>query len=81
MNKREAVEAWIFDNTGLIKPGNQSPGVQHPYTATAGKTTNFQIGVSLAIAARTRELPVATLPARQPDRRPLEGRARSASLQ
>jgi len=58
MSKREAVEAWIFDDTGFIKQGDKSPGVQRQYTGTAGKTTNCQIGVSLTIATRTLELPV-----------------------
>jgi SRSO17 transposase len=54
----EPVEAWIFDDTGFIKQGDKSPGVQRQYTGSAGKTTNCQIGVSLTLAARTVELPV-----------------------
>ena len=58
MTKREPVEAWIFDDTGFIKKGDKSPGVQRQYTGSAGKTTNCQIGVSLTVATRTMELPV-----------------------
>jgi SRSO17 transposase len=58
MVKREPVQAWIFDDTGFIKQGNRSPGVQRQYTGSAGKTTNCQIGVSLTVATRTAELPV-----------------------
>jgi SRSO17 transposase len=58
MVKREPVQAWIFDDTGFIKQGDRSPGVQRQYTGSAGKTTNCQIGVSLTVATRTVELPV-----------------------
>lgn len=53
MTTRGAVEAWIFDDTGFIKQGDMSPGVQRQYTGSAGKTTNCQLGVSLTIATRT----------------------------
>jgi SRSO17 transposase len=55
---RESVDAWIFDDTGFIKQGDMSPGVQRQYTGSAGKTTNCQLGVSLTLATRTLELPV-----------------------
>jgi SRSO17 transposase len=58
MTEREAVQAWIFDDTGFIKQGDKSPGVQRQYTGSAGKTTNCQIGVSLTVATGTVELPV-----------------------
>src|SRR5512145_76733 len=58
MSRREPVEAWILDDTGFIKKGEMSPGVQRQYTGSAGKTTNCQIGVSLTVATRTMELPV-----------------------
>lgn len=58
MVKREPVQAWIFDDTGFIKQGDKSPGVQRQYTGSAGKTTNCQIGVSLTVATRTMELPI-----------------------
>jgi SRSO17 transposase len=58
MTQRETVESWIFDDTGFIKQGDMSPGVQRQYTGSAGKKTNCQIGVSLTVATRTLELPV-----------------------
>ncbi len=58
MTARETIDAWIFDDTGFIKQGDKSPGVQRQYTGSAGKTTNCQIGVSLTLATRTLELPV-----------------------
>ena len=58
MKKDEVVDSWIVDDTGFLKQGSESPGVQRQYTGSAGKTTNCQIGVSLTLATRTLELPV-----------------------
>ena len=58
MTKREAIEAWIVDDTGFLKQGTHSVGVQRQYTGSAGKVTNCQIGVSLSLATRTEHLPV-----------------------
>jgi SRSO17 transposase len=58
MTEREPVEAWIVDDTGFLKQGKHSVGVQRQYTGSAGKTTNCQIGVSLSIATRTEHLPI-----------------------
>ena len=40
----------IADETGFLKSGRQSAGVQRQYTGTAGKITNCQVGVFLAYA-------------------------------
>jgi SRSO17 transposase len=58
MTRREVVDSWVFDDTGFIKQGDMSPGVQRQYTGSAGKTTNCQIGVSLTVTTRTLELPI-----------------------
>jgi SRSO17 transposase len=58
LTKREPIEAWIIDDTGFLKQGSHSVGVQRQYTGSAGKVTNCQIGVSLSVATRTEHLPI-----------------------
>jgi SRSO17 transposase len=58
MTDREPIDAWIVDDTGFLKQGNHSVGVQRQYTGSAGKITNCQIAVSLSIATRTEHLPI-----------------------
>lgn len=58
MVEREPIAAWIVDDTGFLKQGKHSVGVQRQYTGTAGKVTNCQIGVSLSVATRTEHLPL-----------------------
>ncbi len=58
MTEREPVVAWILDDTGFLKQGKHSVGVQRQYTGSAGKITNCQIGVSLAVATETEHLPI-----------------------
>jgi SRSO17 transposase len=41
----------IVDETGFLKKGNHSVGVQRQYSGTAGRIENCQIGVFLAYAA------------------------------
>lgn len=58
MTERDVIENWIVDDTGFIKQGKHSVGVQRQYTGTAGKITNCQVGVSLVVASRSDHLPV-----------------------
>jgi SRSO17 transposase len=58
LTAREPVVAWILDDTGFLKQGKHSVGVQRQYTGSAGKTANCQIGVSLTVATPTEHLPV-----------------------
>ncbi|KOV70047.1 transposase [Streptomyces sp. AS58] len=53
----EAGGVLIIDDTGFIKKGTTSAGVQRQYSGTAGRTENCQIGVFAAYAtARGRAL-------------------------
>jgi SRSO17 transposase len=58
MTAHEPVDSWIIDDTGFLKQGRHSVGVQRQYTGSAGKTTNCQIGVSLTVTTRTEQLPI-----------------------
>lgn len=58
MTDREPVEAWIVDDTGFLKQGSHSVGVQRQYTGSAGKVTNCQVGVSLSVATPTEHAPI-----------------------
>ncbi|MEU4089046.1 IS701 family transposase, partial [Streptomyces aureus] len=40
----------VVDDTGFLKKGTRSAGVQRQYSGTAGRTENCQIGVFLAYA-------------------------------
>ena len=42
----------VVDETGFLKQGNKSVGVQRQYSGTAGKVENCQIGVFLAYGSQ-----------------------------
>lgn len=58
MVERERVVAWILDDTGFLKQGTHSVGVQRQYTGSAGKITNCQLGVSLSVTTATLHAPI-----------------------
>jgi len=58
MTQRSEIQSWIIDDTGFLKQGKHSVGVQRQYTGTAGKITNCQIGVSLTLATLNEHLPI-----------------------
>src|SRR5580693_4156654 len=58
MQERGPVVAWVIDDTGFLKQGKHSVGVQRQYTGSAGKTANCQVAVSLSVTTRTEHLPI-----------------------
>jgi SRSO17 transposase len=58
MESRERISAWVIDDTGFMKQGRESPGVQRQYTGSVGKIANCQIGVSLTLCTPTEHVPV-----------------------
>lgn len=58
MPEAEQTESWIVDDTGIIKKGTHSVGVQRQYTGTSGKVDNCQIGVSLVATTKQWQIPL-----------------------
>jgi SRSO17 transposase len=58
MRAQDPVTVSIVDDTGFIKQGKHSVGVQRQYTGSAGKVTNCQIGVSLCVSNRREQVAV-----------------------
>ena len=58
LQRRGPVTAWIIDDTGFLKQGTHSVGVQRQYTGSAGKVTNCQLGVSLCAATEYDHVPL-----------------------
>jgi len=58
VSAQEPVETWQIDDTGFLKQGKHSVGVQRQYTGSAGKVANCQIGVSLTVATRREQIPI-----------------------
>jgi SRSO17 transposase len=58
MAVREPVTCWIIDDTGMLKQGKHSPGVQRQYTGSAGKIANCQLAISLSVATPAEHVPI-----------------------
>src|SRR5205085_856839 len=56
--QKAQVETWILDDTGFLKQGSHSVGVQRQYTGSAGKIANCQIAVSLSLASKCDHFPI-----------------------
>src|SRR5918994_1155640 len=48
----DAAAVLVLDETGFVKKGTKSAGVQRQYSGTAGRIENCQVGVFLAYASR-----------------------------
>jgi SRSO17 transposase len=59
MRQKEAVQAWIVDDTGFPKKGTKSVGVTRQYCGQIGKQENCRVAVSLSISTHTASLPIA----------------------
>ena len=51
-------QAWVLDDTGVVKDGRYSPGVKRQYSGTLGKTGNCQVTVSLHAVGRKGTVPL-----------------------
>jgi SRSO17 transposase len=59
IERGDAIEAWIVDDTGFPKKGKHSVGVARQYCGQVGKQENCQVAVSLSIANHHASLPIA----------------------
>ncbi len=59
MQKQGPIEAWIVDDTGLVKKGTHSVGVTRQYCGQVGKQENCRVAVSLSISTAKVSLPIA----------------------
>jgi SRSO17 transposase len=58
MRHDRVVTPWIIDDTGFLKQGIHSVGVQRQYAGSAGKIATCQIGVSLCAATEHDHVPL-----------------------
>src|SRR5258707_880563 len=59
MRKQGPIEAWIVDDTGLVKKGTHSVEVTRQYCGQVGKQENCRVAVSLSISTAEVSLPIA----------------------
>src|SRR6516165_5070110 len=59
MQQRGPIEAWIVDDTGLVKKGKHSVGVTRQYCGQVGKQENCRVAVSLSLSTEDASLPIA----------------------
>src|SRR3984885_15750627 len=59
MLRQGPVVAWVVDDTGFPKKGQQSVGVARQYCGQVGKQDNCRVAVSLSVTTETASMPVA----------------------
>ena len=59
MQQKGSVQAWIVDDTGLVKKGKHSVGVTRQYCGQVGKQENCRVAVSLSVSTNRASLPIA----------------------
>jgi SRSO17 transposase len=59
MLRQEPVVAWVVDDTGFPKKGNESVGVARQYCGQVGKQDNCRVAVSLSVTTEKASMPVA----------------------
>jgi SRSO17 transposase len=59
IEKQAPIEAWVVDDTGVVKKGTHSVGVTRQYCGQIGKQENCRVVVSLSITTAAASLPIA----------------------
>ena len=59
MLRQGPVVAWVVDDTGFPKKGQESVGVARQYCGQVGKQDNCRVAVSLSMTTETASMPVA----------------------
>src|SRR5437879_12813826 len=59
MQKQGSIEAWVVDDTGMVKQGKYSVGVTRQYCGQVGKQENCRVAVSLSMCTVEMPLPIA----------------------
>jgi SRSO17 transposase len=59
MLRQGPVVAWVVDDTGFPKKGQESVGVARQYCGQVGKQDNCRVAVSLSVTTETSSMPVA----------------------
>ena len=59
MLRQEPIVAWVVDDTGFPKKGQESVGVARQYCGQVGKQDNCRVAVSLSVTTEKASMPVA----------------------